>query len=203
MGYKASIDAYIDTLKAQADLMKENTCHYGASGTINTLGQSETEKTLSGQPNLDKDADGPYRLDIKTVEPGDSTGLTHASVAWDHSLVVMRADGELVLFQCFSRQYSMGDWLKLEGNVTGSPCGLFYSPGSSSVSTDSIKQWLKNLACVAPYYNGRKWKDFNTMAMSLFCSPKPGPFDEHANELRANVKSTMENHWRYYKLAEG
>jgi len=197
MSYGGLTHIYINALKLDAGLMAQKTCHDGASSVEDMLGTGSA-RPLTGTPNVSGALDnGVYRLDISTVEEGvDSRG--HWACNFDHSLALFKRDTDLVLLQCYSRRYSMGDWLNLQGILSGSPCGMFYSPGSESASTDTVKAWVKQLDHLANWYNARKWSNFNTLTANLFAS---AALNDQECKLREAKNSQMQLRWRFKAIA--
>lgn len=138
--------------------------------------------------------DGVYRFDITT------TGVnTYERMNWnfDHSLAILKCGADLVLFQCFSREYTLEEWLTASGRLAASDCARKYSPSSPKAKLGSIDKWLGKLDAAIGSFNERNWKAFATQATELFGSGEMRG-SRSGQEPPPNI--ALEVRWRRYNL---
>ena len=182
------IRLYVVALMGDAKLMAEQTCHHGAGRVVETFGAGAA--IACGQPD-EQSPDGLYRLDIKTQCDGDV--FAQYAINFDHSLVIMKVAGSMVLLQCFSRVYTMGDWMNGQGRTMGSLTSDFYSPASPSAGNQlAIMNWLAHLKGLDQSFNKYNWDNFNWLISTLFCADGYGKLKQ---DLAVQLNSRMTLTW--------
>ncbi len=192
MPYSTNTIKYINAIMEKEALHAVDECHATAKNIVQQLGQPHSQPTERLDGN--HDADGVYRLDIKT------TGVDVIQRwAWnfDHSLAILKCGADLVLFQSFSRAYNLGEWLMASGRLNASKCAEMYSPFSQQSKLGSINEWLRRLNQSVPVFNQKKWADFEPLAKHLFGSGLSVSF-RASNAAPADIALSFR--WRRYGL---
>lgn len=172
-------------------LCSEQTCHSAAKGITRLIGLTHS---IEARKPTEETGDGVYRLDIAT------TGVTiFERMNWnfDHSLVILKCGADLVLFQCFSREYTLEEWLTASGRLLASDCARKYSPSSPKAKLGSIDKWLGKLDATIGSFNQRNWKAFAAQATELFGS---GEMRGSSSGQEPPPNIALEVRWRRYKL---